>query len=39
MYADWMKKIKLEVTPEDLEQYKEDKKRINIDNFINKKNN
>ena len=27
MYADWMKEIKLDVTPEKIEQYKEDKKK------------
>lgn len=27
MYGEWMKNIKLEVTPEELEKYKEDKKK------------
>lgn len=27
MYAEWMKNIKLEVTPEELAKYKEDKKK------------
>ena len=38
MYADWMKNINLEVTPAELEKYKEEKKkRISIDNFIDNK--
>ena len=28
MYGEWMKNIKLEVTPEELEKYEEDKKRL-----------
>ena len=27
MYGDWMKNIKLEVTPEELKKYEEDKKK------------